>query len=807
MDKGATPFGELLKRHRVASGISQESLAERARLSADAISTLERGTRRAPYRETVSQLSSALGLSAAQQTELEAAADRARGRQPRVEDAPRPEQNLPTRLTSFVGRSEEIAELTGLLAEHRLVTVTGSGGVGKTRIAVEAAGHLLGDRFPEARFVDFSPLEDGTFVASAIATAFEVPLPEAPEPLPWLASRLKTRSLLLILDNCEHVINDAAAAAGIILRACPGITILATSRERLAIDGEHVYRLPSLPVPGGVPATIEEACTYDAFRLFMDRAKSSDQRFPLTATSLKAVAEICQRLEGIPLALELAATRLPVLGLDTLNERLKSHFLTMTGARDLPQRQQTMLATIEWSYELLSPQEQSLLRRLAVFRGGSTLEAAAAVCGDEAVSADAVPDVAALLVDKSLLFPTIGERPRFVMLESVREFAATKLREGREFDAAARAHAQWLATVADRAHDVLLEIPRAQWFREFGPEIDNVRSALDWCFNGSVETDVVIGARILGGLRTLWLHRFSHAECLAWSTSVLGRLDIARHPIVAARVMRAEVQASFGPAKLTAGKRAVPTFEQIGDHQGLTMLFATLANESSRLEVFDEADEFIAKAFALADREELQQTFTYVLILQLRCEVHLRSGRLTEARADLAHAGRLRRTMPEADDAYVPLNREANIELADENFQRSAELFEASIAQPFSRTPDSQNGLCVAYLKLGNIDAAERAAREAIKMSHSNLRHFTDSLLSWAAVVAGRGRPQLAARLFGFVEVHSDVGQHGGVVARTCHDILMTSLQQQLSPEALAELVAEGAQLDHGRAAEEALSL
>ena len=264
MHKGATPFGELLKRHRVAAGISQESLAERARISADAISTLERGTRRASHRET---------------------ADRARGRQPRAKGAPQPERYLPTWLTSFVGRGEEIAELTDLLAEHRLVTVTGSGGVGKTRIAVEAAGQLLGERFPQARFVDFSPLEDGAFAAGAIAAAFDVPLPEVAEPLRWLASRIKIRSLLLILDNCEHVIDDAAAAAGTILRACPGITILATSRERLAIDGEHVYRLPSLPVPDGVPATIEEAYSYDTFRLFMERAKSSDRRFLLTATS------------------------------------------------------------------------------------------------------------------------------------------------------------------------------------------------------------------------------------------------------------------------------------------------------------------------------------------------------------------------------------------------------------------------------------------------------------------------------------------------------------------------------------------
>jgi transcriptional regulator with XRE-family HTH domain len=391
MEKGAAPFGDLLKLRRIASGISQERLAELARMSASAVSALERGVRRAPYRETVALLSSALGLTPEEQAELEDAAQRARARPSGAAGEPPLVHNLTTRLTSFVGRSEEIAELKELLSEHRLLTVSGSGGVGKTRFAVETARQLLGERFPEARFVDLSPVEDGAFVPSAIAAALDFQLPEVAEPLRALASSIKTRTLLLILDNCEHVIDDTASAIVEILRACPSITILATSRERIALEGERVYRLPSLPVPDDVPATIEEACTYASFRLFVERATSSDGHFTPTAGALKAVSEICRRLEGIPLALELAATRLPVLGLETLNERLKGHILTTSGARDLPQRQQTMLATIAWSYDLLSAQEQHLLGRLAVFRGAITLGGASSALQDRRSTRTLIP--------------------------------------------------------------------------------------------------------------------------------------------------------------------------------------------------------------------------------------------------------------------------------------------------------------------------------------------------------------------------------------------------------------------------------
>ena len=290
--RSATSFGELLKRMRLACGLSQETLAERARMSASAIGALERGARRAPYRDTVALLAAALELTDVERAELEAVADRARGRQSRTDAEPPEPPTLPTRLTSFLGRDREIAEIEALLEVRRLVTITGSGGIGKTRTAVEVAKRLLREQQSEIWFVDLSPLDDGALVAGTIAAALRIPLSQVADSARLLAAKLKARKLLLILDNCEHVIDEVARVAGPIVRGCPGVKILATSRERLAIEGERAYRLPSLPVPEKNPQSVAEACSYASFRLFMERATAIEPNLTFDATRLRASAEI-----------------------------------------------------------------------------------------------------------------------------------------------------------------------------------------------------------------------------------------------------------------------------------------------------------------------------------------------------------------------------------------------------------------------------------------------------------------------------------------------------------------------------------
>ena len=802
-------FSELLRRHRIASGVSQEALAERARISASAIGALERGARRAPYRETVTLLADALGLSAVERGALEDAAERGRGRSGGA--GPESRHNLQARLTSFVGRDDEIAAIKALLARHRLVTVTGSGGIGKTRAAMEAAQQRLDEEQDEVWFVDLSPVTDGAFVAGAIASVLEVPLAQVADPLPSLAAVLKTRKLLLILDNCEHVVQDAAAAATSILRTCPGIVILATSRERLAIDGESVYRLPSLMVPAESPTTIEEACEYAALRLFIERATAVDAHLTLNAERLGTVVDICRRLEGIPLAIELAASRLPALGLVALNNRIRDHFELTSGARDLPHRQRTMLATIAWSYDLLSENEQTLLRRLSVFSGGATLEAAEKVCADDMIGAGDVAELLSLLVDKSLLnIAFFDELGRYVMLESVRTFASRKLADTGEFTRVARAHAAWIASLADRADSTYPRVPRNSWLREFEPELDNARSALDWTLNTRTDPDALLAARIVGGLRGLWMSTERRVECRRWAQAALDRVDAEQAPLVTARVMRAHIQSIDGSAVLDAASRAIPLFESIGDRRGLISLQAHVAWEHGLRGAFTSADDSIARAFQLAGEEGLRHSRQYGRLLHARCLIRALAGRLEEARSDAAAAARLRNDLGEVDP-ILDLYWEAFFAFSDGEAERSAELLEAGIehARASSKNPAGQmSELAAVRIVLGELGEAKSAARDALELARfEQLDSVWRAIQHLAAIAALDGHPIRAARLLGFVDAwREEKGGFRGYYERASYDILMGSLREQLAAEKIAGLAAEGMLLDFERAVDEALS-
>jgi predicted ATPase/ribosome-binding protein aMBF1 (putative translation factor) len=812
LPRATAPFGELLKRHRLASGVSQEALAERARISTSAIGALERGARRAPYRETVALLSGALGLSDAEHAQLEAAAQRVRGRQSRAGGEAPAVHNLPSRLTSFVGRDEEIAEIRSLVVSHRLVTLTGSGGVGKTRTAVEVARLLLGTQYEEVWFVDLSPVGDGAFVAGALASVLDVPLAQVADPLPSLAAGLKTRKLLLILDNCEHIVRDAAAAAGTLLSACPGIVIMATSRERLGIEGERVYRLPSLFVPTAAPASTEEAHTHAALRLFIERAVAIESRLVFTAERLGTVAEICRRLEGIPLAIEMAATRLPTLGFDTLNKRLKEHFAIAGGARDLPQRQRTMLATISWSYDLLSETERMLLRRLAIFRGGFTLAAAEAVCADESLAAQSVSDLLSFLVDKSLLSMTlVFEQSRYGMLESVRAFASGKSIDAGEFTPIARAHAGWLATVADRGDALYPHVSAKRWLAEFGVEIDNARGALGWALEAGTDEDAVFAGRIVGGLRRLWISTERRIECRRWAEAILHRVDVERFPVIATRLVRALIQSIDGTAVFAVVDRAIPLFERIGDRRGLISLHAHVAWEYGLRGEFVEAEHSIAQAFAIAAEQHVQHSRQYVHLLQARCLIRALAGRLDEARSDCADAVKLRGAVGD-EDLRVHYYWKAFFAFTDGEVARSAELLETCVEHAraqFQSPAGPLSELAAARLVLGEVDLAEAAAHDALELAYfEQLDGAWRPIQHLAAVAALRGNFRLAARLGGFVDAWCEQKRgYRGYYERAGHDVLVSSLRDHLSTDAIATFAAQGASLAYDRAVDEALGV
>jgi predicted ATPase/DNA-binding XRE family transcriptional regulator len=745
-------FGDLLRQHRLASGVSQEQLAELAHMSASAIGALERGARRAPYRETVTHLANALNLAGADRIELEEAAQRARGRQsPTESDQPVP-HNLPARLTSFVGRDDEIAEIGALLGAHRLVTITGSGGIGKTRIAIEIAWQILRQKREEVSFADLSVVTDRSFLVEAIASALDVALAELGQPLPSLIGRLHARKLLLVLDNCEHIVDEAATAARAILNGCPDIVILATSRERLAIEGEVAYRLPSLPVPLGTPSSITDAYSYAALRLFMDRANSITPGLELSPELVGTLAAICRQLEGIPLAIELAASRLQTLGFNVLNRRLTDRLPIVGSSRALPHRQKTMLSTIAWSYDLLSENEKLLLRRLTVFRGRISFDAVGAVCADDMLASADIPELLSALVEKSLLIvSTVGERTQYFLLESVRSFASQKLNDDSGHTLLARSHASWLATVADQAHETFLKVPRKKWLIEYGVELDNARAALEWALRAGTSEDALLAARIVGGLRGLWILSGKNVECLRWSEEVLARVDDSRHPQIVVRVMRAYLQSSRGPAFFAAAERAIPLFERV-DRPGLaSLLGSSVYFERSMTGDYAGAADALERAINIATDEGMQHTLPYLDLLQNRVGAFLAQG---------------------------------------------------------SRHVEPLLNFAVAELVLGNISAAKAAACEVLELTRFENLDGVLAIQALAAVAAVCGQARPAARLAGFIDGWwQQQGYVRNLYDAASHDILTTSLRELLNAHALVALMAEGRRLDPERVVDEALSL
>src|SRR5919107_1637370 len=451
-------FGTMLRELRVAAGLTQEELASRAGLTAKAVSALERGERRRPYPHTVRVLAEALGLSDDERASLAASVPRRDAEDPAPDgetvDGP-PPAIPPVPLTSLVGREREVEEIVGLLGrdEVRLLTLTGPGGIGKTRLALEVARGTLGD-FPDGvAFVGLAPLGDAALVMPTVSRVLGLTEAGVVHPLEALRQYLSEKTFLLVLDNFEHVV-EAAPEVADLLGPCPGLTVLATSRVSLRVRGEREYPVSPLPVPDPTRMPeAEEVARTPAAELFVERATEASPAFELTEKNAAAVAAICWRLDGLPLALELAAAQARFLGPTALLSRLDKA-LSAGGARDLPERQRTMRATLDWSHGLLSQGEKALFRRLSVFAGGFTLEAAEEVCASEGgVDAEEVLELLGTLAEQSLVIeaqqPSTGTR--YGMLEPVRQYATELLDESEEAAEVRLRHAGYYLALAEEA--------------------------------------------------------------------------------------------------------------------------------------------------------------------------------------------------------------------------------------------------------------------------------------------------------------------------------------------------------------------
>jgi predicted ATPase/class 3 adenylate cyclase len=416
--------------------------------------------------------------------------------------------NLPLQVTSFVGREREIADVKKGLHNSRLLTITGAGGVGKTRLVVQVAFDAVSEYPDGVWMAELSPVGDPDRVPHTIAQALGVREESGKSLTDSIVKHLKAKRLLLVLDNCEHVLDVCSSLANEIIRSCPGVTIAATSREPLSISGEKVFTMPALSCPRADAATSNSNLyEYEAVKLFAERAQSVSPGFQVMPANASAVIQVCRRLDGIPLALELAAARVRVMPVEQIASRLDDRFRLLTGgSRTALPRQQTLRALIDWSYELLSAEEKTLLNRLSVFAGGWTLDAAEAVCADEqadGIEAWQVLDLLASLVGKSLvIFDESGATARYRLLETVRHYALERLIAGDDEEAIRRRHAEWCRSLVIEAGTHLSTPQQPSWLARMDAEHDNVQSALNW--TKSKPTDYQLGLEIAAYSDRYW---------------------------------------------------------------------------------------------------------------------------------------------------------------------------------------------------------------------------------------------------------------------------------------------------------------
>jgi predicted ATPase/transcriptional regulator with XRE-family HTH domain len=526
-------FGDLLRRYRDSAKLTQEDLAARTGLTPQAIGLLERGKRRRPHSYTVGKLAEALELTGSERARFESAARSSSAR--RVTASP-PHYNLPIPLTPLIGRDEEVTTVARLLLhrmEMHLLTLTGPGGVGKTRLALEVAQRSREAFADGVVFVPLAPLRDAALLPSVLAETLGIKEVTGQALLETLTRHLQDRQVLLVLDNFEHL-PTAAPVVGELVGRCPQLTVLVTSRAPLRLGGERQFPVPPLPLPDTASQSPPDSLELSpAVELFRQRAQAVLPTFELNATNAAMVARMCRRLDGLPLALELAAARVKLFSPQALLARLERGLQLLTGgARDLPERQQTLRDTIAWSYELLDGREQALFRRLAVFAGGFTLEAVEDVCGsgaEEQVASNVLETVASL-VDNSLLVSLSesstsqeGEEPRFTMLETIREYALERLTSSDEVEEAQRKHAQYFLALAEAAQlEASKQRDEGEWgskFTRLEREHDNLRAALSWAVqNLEAET----GARLAIALWWFWIERSYLSDGRRWMEALLA---------------------------------------------------------------------------------------------------------------------------------------------------------------------------------------------------------------------------------------------------------------------------------------------
>ena len=721
--------------------------------------------------------------------------------------------NLPRQLTSFIRKETELAEVKARLARHRLVTLIGPGGAGKTRMALEVGAHVLAEPLDGVWLVELAPLDDPRILGETLCSAIEAQMGGGRPAIEIAIGYLRQKKSLLIVDNCEHLIEAAAQLVEALMRGCPSLSILATSRERLAIAGESTYQVPALEVPPlERELTAAAAQEYDAVRLFVERASATIDGFRLSDADAPAVANICRQLDGMPLAIELAVPQLRMLQLNGIEARLGDPFrFPVRASRTAPLRHQTLATIFDWSYDLLSESERTLFRRLSVFASGWTLEAATSVASGGSLAAKDVLGLLSALVEKSLAVAELGgPEPRYKSLETTRQYAAEKLRASRERDLRRRladtlirrfaeASASWPSTATET------------WLAHHEPDLDNLRASLEWCFGPG--GDAALGVELTSHSMRIWDELALLSERGRWFKAAIEHSDADTPAATRARLWlgRTSTSAHGDRTNLEPALAAADLFRETGDRLGLGEALAkagaALATPENTAEAFPYLDEAMVVLKPLGPTKHLASCLRSLAV------AHYFTRNFAAARPLIAESEAIARSLGDGRGIAT-----AQIAAAEHAFAAGA--VDDAIARAETMLAGDHYNRRQRTLALGNLAAYLLAAGRVSKAKAAALEGIREArALDWRAAVvrsvehlalvaALSGAPEEAARLLGYgVAFYA-----GGTATReftemSTYDRLSAQLAAALPQERAAELMAEGARWSEDRIVEIAASI
>jgi predicted ATPase/DNA-binding SARP family transcriptional activator/DNA-binding CsgD family transcriptional regulator len=723
--------------------------------------------------------------------------------------------NLPAARTNFVGREREMVEVKRKLAMTDLLTLTGTGGCGKTRLALEVARDLVGVYPDGVWLVELAPLSEGALVPQVVTEALGVQEQPKRPLLESLLDALRDKDMLLVLDNCEHLIDAAASLVDDLLDSCPRLRVLATSREPLGVMGELGWLVPSLSVPDAQQSpTIEEFEGYESARLFVDRASKKHPGFELTPQNATAVAQVCARLEGIPLAIELAAARIGILSAEQISERLGHSLKLLTGGdRMADRRHQTLRATLDWSYELLGEPEQVLFGRLSVFAGGFTLEAAESVGAGGDIEDEDVLELLSQLVDKSLVAAEESwERgARYRLLEPVRQYAQEKLRVSGEAEAVGRRHTEFFLTLAEEAELELSRPRQAEWIDRLETEHDNLRAALSW----ALEREVDLGPRMAGALCRFWHTRGYLSEGRRYLEEAVASSDVVPATVRAKALdglgWIAEPQGDYERARL-AYEESLELYRSSNDTRGVANALGDLGSLALDRGDYARATSLLEESLTL--HRELGSNEDVVGVLNGLGVLASAKGDREQSISFFSEALALSRGTGNVRKNAASLGNLGITMLVHGDLERATVLLEESLAL-LRDIGDSSNiaiGLMysgLAALTRGDHERVKALSEESLKLLQKgeDKQHIADCLEIMAGAAGAQGRAQRAARLWGAAEaLREDLGVLLQPEDRKVLDPYLTTARSSLGDVAWQATLAEGRAMMPEQAVEYALS-